>query len=253
MTEKLIYNILLIALFFISIIVFIMLFFLPAPYGRFTSKNWGIRINARLAWIVMESPAVIIIITCFLISNRIKNIVAIVFLLIWMIHYMQRTFVYPFLMRTRNKTFPISIILFSILFNCLNGYLNGRYLFNFSQPYPASWFKDARFITGALIFIAGYAINIYSDSKLRQLRKPGEFSYKIPYGGFFRYISSPNYFGEIIEWIGWAVATWSLPGLAFAVFTIANLMPRALSNHKWYLENFPDYPKDRKALIPFIY
>ncbi|HSA16026.1 MAG TPA: hypothetical protein P5346_14880 [Spirochaetota bacterium] len=39
----------------------------------------------------------------------------------------------------------------------------------------------------------------------------------------------------------------------FVLWTIFNLAPRARSNHKWYRDNFPDYPKERKALVPFIY
>ena len=58
--------------------------------------------------------------------------------------------------------------------------------------------------------------------------------------------------GEIIEWIGFAVMTWSVAALAFAIWTAANLAPRALSHHKWYRETFPDYPTERKALIPFV-
>ena len=251
--EKIIFNALLIALFIISVLVFVSLFFIPAPYGRFTRRGWGLRISPRLAWVAMEFPAFFVILICFLVGNRKNNLVANIFLIIWMLHYIQRTFIYPFLMRYKQKTFPVLVISFSVIFNTLNGYLNGRYLFYFSYPYEPEWLRDPRFITGVIIFIVGYIINIYSDRSLRRLRNPGEHTYKIPYGGFFEYISSPNYFGEILEWIGWTIATWSLPGLAFALFTIANLSPRAFSNHKWYIENFPDYPKKRKALIPFIY
>jgi len=251
--EKIVFNALLITLFIISMLVFTFLFFISAPYGRFTRRGWGLRINPQLAWVAMESPAFFVIIICFLVGNRRNNLVANIFLIIWMLHYIQRTFIYPFLMRYKKNTFPVSVISFSVIFNTLNGYLNGRYLFYFSRPYEPGWLRDPRFITGVFIFIVGYIINIYSDRSLRRLRNPGEHTYKIPYGGFFEYISSPNYFGEILEWIGWAIATWSLPGFAFALFTIANLSPRAFSNHKWYIENFPDYPKKRKALIPFIY
>ena len=76
--------------------------------------------------------------------------------------------------------------------------------------------------------------------------------YLIPQGWLFRFISSPHYFGEIIEWGGWALATWSIPGLAFFIFTFANLFPRAIASHKWYRETFKDYPADRKAVVPFI-
>lgn len=145
------------------------------------------------------------------------------------------------------------LMAFSVIFNTMNGYVNGYYLFHLADPYPLSWLYDPRFILGALLFITGYYINRKSDNILRNLRKPGETGYKIPRGGMYKYVSSPNYFGEIVEWIGWAIATWSIAGVAFAVFTIANLMPRAAAHHQWYKEKFPDYPEERQALIPFIY
>jgi protein-S-isoprenylcysteine O-methyltransferase Ste14 len=87
---------------------------------------------------------------------------------------------------------------------------------------------------------------------LFSLRRRGEKGYKIPHGGLYRWISCPNYFGELLEWTGWAIATWSLAGFSFALWTFANLVPRALSNHKWYRQKFADYPKNRKAIIPYI-
>ena len=45
---------------------------------------------------------------------------------------------------------------------------------------------------------------------------------------------------------------WSLAGLAFAVFTVANLLPRALATHRWYRAQFPDYPPQRRAVVPFL-
>ena len=88
---------------------------------------------------------------------------------------------------------------------------------------------------------------------LFSLREKGELDYKIPNGHMFKWISCPNYFGEILEWIGWALATWSLAGLSFAFWAIANLVPRARANHKWYKENFSAYPETRKALIPKVW
>ena len=68
----------------------------------------------------------------------------------------------------------------------------------------------------------------------------------------FERVSCPNYFGEILEWLGWAIATWSPAGLAFFVWTVANLTPRAIAHHKWYKDEFENYPDERKALIPFL-
>ena len=74
----------------------------------------------------------------------------------------------------------------------------------------------------------------------------------MPCGLLFRRVSCPNYLGEMIQWTGWAVATWSLAGLSFAVWTAANLVPRALAHHRWYREQFEEYPARRRAVLPFV-
>ena len=47
----------------------------------------------------------------------------------------------------------------------------------------------------------------------------------------FEYVSAANYFGECLEWLGFAIASWSLPALAFSLFTFANIGPRAYHHH----------------------
>jgi steroid 5-alpha reductase family enzyme len=135
----------------------------------------------------------------------------------------------------------------------LNSYVNGWYLFTLSGGYPNRWLTDPRFVVGLLLFLTGFTINRQADRTLRHLRQCDACGYAIPYGGLYRWISCPNYLGEIVEWSGWALATWSLPGLAFAVWTAANLAPRAHSHHLWYREHFEDYPPQRKALLPGLW
>jgi 3-oxo-5-alpha-steroid 4-dehydrogenase 1 len=253
MMGQFIYRILLVSIFAFIAVVIASLFLVTAPYGRHSRKGWGYTIRARLGWLIMEFPAFFVMIFMFITGNRQANPVAIVFISMWAIHYAHRTFIYPFIMKGGDKRLPFLIILFALIFNTINGYINGYYLFSLSPLYDSKWFLDPRFILGSIIFFSGFIINLHSDHILRNLRKPGQNGYKIPRRGLFKYISCPNYFGEIIEWTGWAIATWSLPGLAFALFTFANLAPRASSNHRWYLKRFPGYPKGRKALIPFIY
>jgi len=109
------------------------------------------------------------------------------------------------------------------------------------------------FIIGFTLFIAGMSINWQADSILRNLRKPNETGYKIPYGGMFNYVSGANFCGEIIEWTGYAIAAWNLPAFAFALFTFFNIGPRGAQHHQYYLTKFKDYPTNRKAVIPFIW
>ncbi len=99
------------------------------------------------------------------------------------------------------------------------------------QGYPAEWLYDPRFICGVVLFVVGMSINIHSDYILLNLRKPGETGYKIPHGGLFEYVSGANFFGECLEWAGFALASWSLPALAFAVFTFSNIAPRGYKHH----------------------
>jgi steroid 5-alpha reductase family enzyme len=141
----------------------------------------------------------------------------------------------------------------AVFFNVINGYINGRYLGVFAGRYGTEWFGDPRFIAGAALFVAGFVVNFHSDHILRKLRKGEETGYRIPEGGFFSLVTGANYFGEIVEWFGWACMTWSLPGLAFAFWAACNLIPRARSHHRWYLEKFPDYPKRRRVIFPYLY
>src|SRR5262249_1460418 len=121
------------------------------------------------------------------------------------------------------------------------------------NPYDASWLHDPRFLVGAALWIAGYTINRAADRTLRRLRARGESAYRIPRGMLFRWVSCPNYLGECVEWIGWAILTWSFAGLAFALWTLANLVPRARSHHAWYRAHFADYPRNRRALVPCVW
>ncbi len=109
-----------------------------------------------------------------------------------------------------------------------------------------------RFGFGLFLFISGMIINIRSDYILISLRKKSGNGYKLPQGWLFEFVSCPNYFGEILEWLGFAIIAWNLPALSFFIWTSANLISRALDHHKWYRKTFINYPERRKALIPLI-
>ena len=235
----------------LAFIVFLVLIFVKAPYGRQRTEGWGIEISAKKGWIIMESiPAVLLTVILFLSHNR--DLVVFFFWAIWTAHYVNRAWAWPNRARLYQKLMPLSVVILAVIFNTVNCLINGIWLFSLSGGYELSWMTDPRFIFGVALFFFGMIINIKSDDILFSLRDDGSTGYKIPRGGLFEKVSSPNYFGEIIEWIGFAIATWSLAGLTFAIWTFCNLAPRAFAHHRWYNEEFPDYPEDRKALIPFV-
>ncbi len=251
MSEVLLHGRLVVLMFGLALLTFLSLQLVSAPYGRHGRSGWGPTIASRTAWIVMESPAVVVFGALFLVGAHRADIVPLVLLSLWMLHYIQRTFVYPFRMRSAGKEMALSIALMAFVFNLLNAYINSRQISHLGD-YPSTWLTDPRFLVGVAMLLAGWLINIHSDTILIRLRAPGESGYKIPRGGLYRWVSCPNYLGEMLEWFGWALATWSMSGLAFAVYTVANLLPRARDHHRWYRREFPDYPSDRKAVIPFL-
>ena len=133
------------------------------------------------------------------------------------------------------------------------------------QSYPNGYVTSLRFGFGMTVMMLGFSIVCYHDSilcslKSRAVTTPcnngvskdgdnhlvsssspasnGKGHYKIPYGGLFYYVSAPHFLGEIIEWIGYAIAAQSYAAWSFPMWTAANLIPRAISQHIWYRSHF---------------
>jgi 3-oxo-5-alpha-steroid 4-dehydrogenase 1 len=172
-----------------------------------------------------------------------------------MVHYINRTMIFPLRMRG-GKPSKFMTFIMALVFCSANGYLQMRGL-TLTPITADDPIVQLRIFLGAAVWVAGIYINTEADDILRNLRKPGDTGYKIPHGGMFEYVSGANFFGEIVEWSGFAIAcsagekSW-LPALCFALCTAMNIGPRALQHHSWYLKKFDDYPPDRKALIPFL-
>jgi hypothetical protein len=235
-------------------LVFILLMYVSAPYGRHYRSGWGPSVGVRAGWVLMELPSALIPLLIVLArADELTKpgLVSLALLIAWEVHYLYRSLVYPFLLHSGEKRFPLSLIAFAWLFNGLNAYANAVFLIE-ASPALESNPPVFRLALGGLLFVVGFSIHTKADRMLRELRSRGGADYSVPRGWLFEYIVSPNYFGEILQWCGWALACWSLPALAFAVFTAANLVPRAIAHRQWYEETFEDFPPERKSVIPFF-
>jgi protein-S-isoprenylcysteine O-methyltransferase Ste14 len=250
MLEADLYARLIVGVLLTSVVTALGLLLLSAPYGRHARGGWGPSMDTRHAWVVMESPAVLAFVAIFFAGSHALTATPLVLLAMWLAHYVQRTFVFPFSLRPGGRT-PVSVVAMGFLFNLVNAYLNARWLSEFGS-YTAAWLWSPAFIIGLILFVTGYRINRWADHVLLSLRAPGETGYKIPRGGLYELVSCPNYLGELLEWTGFAIAAGSLAGWTIVAFTAANLIPRALSHHRWYRQRFPDYPPARKAVLPFL-
>lgn len=237
-----------------AVFVFAALYFINAGYGIFNNGKWGRSINNRVGWVLMESPVFIVLLCFWAMSERRCMPVPSLFVFLMLLHYFQRAFVFPFLFKTKSRM-PVVIMTMGIFFNVINGTIQGGWILYVSPPdmYAADWLSTPQFIVGVIVFFAGMAVNLHSDHVIRSLRRSGDTKHYLPRKGFYRYVTSANYFGEVVEWIGFAVMTWSLAGAVFAVWTFANLVPRANSIHLRYREEFGEEVGNRKRIFPFIY
>ncbi len=252
MTEADFFHDLLMVVLALSGVTFVVLFAITAPYGRHTRAGWGPMISSTIGWVLMEAPASLAFVAFYLAGEARAGAVPLALLGLWQLHYANRAFVYPFRRRGGDKPMPLAVVGMGFSFNVANAYLNARFITHFAH-YADGWLASPQFLAGVALFLCGFAINQHADEVLRTLRAPGERGYKIPHGGLYRFVSAPNYFGELIEWSGFALAAWSPAALVFVVWTAANLAPRAWANHRWYRRTFADYPPGRRALVPFLF
>ena len=192
MTELQIHGILVWAILAIAVPTFVYLLRNTAPFGRhYPVTGWGPSFSNRMGWIVMELPTVVVFLYVFFCGKSAWEVVPLVFLVMWQVHYLHRTLIYPFRTRTKGKRMPIAVAASGFFFNVINAYINARVVSEFAM-YNISWLGDPRFLAGLGIFLFGMALNLHSDTVLLRLRKPGGNGYSIPQGGGFRLVHLPE-------------------------------------------------------------
>lgn len=140
----------------------------------------------------------------FLGPNRFEP-VPMVFLAMWLIHYANRGFIFPYLIRTprgAKASFSLLVVFTGWIVTTFHGYFNGSFISSLSIHYTLDWPTDPRFVVGLVIHYVSFALNIHSDAVLRNLRSREEVAsgakvYRIPQGGLFRWISCPSYLTEL--------------------------------------------------------
>ncbi|KAK4750282.1 hypothetical protein SAY87_027731 [Trapa incisa] len=107
---------------------------------------------------------------------------------------------------------------------------------------------------GLALFAIGMAGNFYHHLILSRLRSHrSEKEYTVPRGGLFDYVTCPHYLFEIIDFMGISLISQTVYSFAFTIATTIYLMGRSYATRRWYLAKFDDFPRDVKALFPFVY
>ncbi len=257
MISEEIFNYLIWCMLGLAVVVFFSLYFVTAGYGQFRTRQWGWSIHNKLAWMLMEAPVFLVMLLIWLRADNRWHVPELIFFGMFELHYFQRSFVFPSLMNGKGKM-PVVIMLMGITFNVINGVLQGGGLFWYPNPdfqeESGAYFLHWYAVLGLLLFLAGMLINWHSDHVIRHLRQPGDTRHYLPQKGMYRYVTSANYLGELMEWGGFALAANTLVAWVFPIWTAANLVPRAHAIHKRYRKEFGDETVGcRKRIIPFLY
>ena len=238
-----------------------------APTGKFNTGALALPVGLPvwLAWWTMEQPSVLVpaVALAGYFGNGGVLHPGVVYLGgMFIVHYIQRSFIYPFLQGTTGRDYPLHAWCFAMLFTACNGTMQANDLLYgpvAARSMADGLYANPRVYLGCAIWAFGLFCNVQADAILRNLRPPGSLaaknrSYVIPRGGLFEYVSGAHFVGEIIEWSGYAIACWSYAPLCFAAFNWMGIGTRAIATHDWNVEKFgADYPKHRKRLIPFVW
>lgn len=234
-------------------------FFAQSPYGRFADSKWGMELNPKLGWWLMEIPATAVFVWFFWQGDHPWQLVPMILGALWLLHYGNRGWVFPLSIRVAKggkSSFGIVVMALGMFVTGIHAYMHAMWYTTYGEHFTVEWLTDPRFIIGLIIYFIGFYLIVTSEYVVRNLRSanpaPDEPRYKIPEGFGYKWVSSPQYLGELIAWTGLSIFTWGLPGVVILLISAGNLVPRAFATHKWYKEKFPEYPSDRKALIPYV-
>ena len=105
-----------------GVVTFLGCSYLAAPYGKYTSsKGWGVLLNPKYAWIIMESPNIWIayLVYAYRPSSSdeiISNVHNQILLGCFILHYINRCIIYPLRMESNSSApMPITVSILSII------------------------------------------------------------------------------------------------------------------------------------------
>nr|CAD7457122.1 unnamed protein product [Timema tahoe] len=169
-------------------------------------------------------------------------------------HYVKRLLETIFVHRFSNATMPFM----NLFKNCSYYWLFTAYIaYHVNHPLytpPGKWQAYA----GLAMFILCELGNLSIHVALRNLRPPGTKLRKIPevtsnpFTALFNFVSCPNYTYEFGSWLAFSIMTQCLPAGLFTLAGMYQMSVWALGKHRAYKKEFPNYPRGRSAILPFL-
>merc|ERR1719199_2023178 len=194
----------------------------------------SVGLPARVGWWLMELPCSTFFVYQFFFVGgpQASRPVPRFFAFLFCCHYLYRGWLFPYMIRPSAsglKNFDIGVALGSWGVTLLHAYLNARWYAEHGTHLACGvtppdgtkkkkkncnddsgnnnfgWTKDLRFRVGIALYYAGFALTIYHDHLMRELRPcPDGARYCIPHGGLYEYVTMGGYTSELLAWLGFA-------------------------------------------------
>ena len=131
----------------LALVSFLVLLKTAAPYGRHSRPAWGPRVPHKVGWIVMELFSPLVFSYFFLLGDQTKTLVSWTFFALWMLHYLNRSLIYPLRQPARGHPMPVVVM----------GHQKGRNTRenierNFGMAHPEGYRKSLRLMHMAARF-----------------------------------------------------------------------------------------------------
>ncbi|EFX76310.1 hypothetical protein DAPPUDRAFT_199063 [Daphnia pulex] len=172
----------------------------------------------------------------------------------WVFHYSKRILETLFVHRFSHATMPVR----NLFRNCAYYWVFAAYVaYHVNHPLYTAPCQIQSYI--ALGFWAVCELGNFSIHwLLRNLRPLGSKERRIPRPTkdpltlLFNLVSCPNYTYEVGGWVAFTAMTQCIPAGLFAFAGFYQMVIWAIGKHRSYKKDFKDYPRGRKAIIPFV-
>ncbi|KAL3523702.1 hypothetical protein ACH5RR_016536 [Cinchona calisaya] len=216
--------------------------------SRKTSGGGGIKLSSRPGMILLYAPAALLGLASFFIFPG-GGIRFLMLKLAVTVHFSKRVLESLFVHKYSGGMMLDSVIIISSSYSFAAAGMIYIQHMTLEAPEPL---VDLKFL-GLLIFLLGISGNFYHHYLLANLRKENEKGYKIPTGGLFNLVVCPHYLFEILGFLGISFISQTLFSYVCGIGVALYLIGRSYVTRKWYISKFENFPKNVKALIPFVF
>lgn len=172
------------------------------------------------------------------------------FIILFAAHFVKRELETIFVHKFSRPTMPLQSIFKNSLYYWAFAAVIGYPLCHpkFTPPESPMQVK-----TGAAVMIMNEIMNFAVHLQLSRMRKgDGDQARTFPGGPLFQFVSCPNYFHEVMSWVGFSIGTNLLSSWLFTAVGLAQMTEWSLKKHRGYVKADPAAMKRKKSIIPFV-